>query len=109
MVSITEQYVFAKPFSRDDPTNRNDPLLDEEAERLRSDARCCQRAEHMKKLFLENCDCFCHGDLHTGSVMIKDGQPKVSLEQVILSDSTHPVSSVENGYKLMKEETIVFF
>ena len=79
MVSVTEQYIFVKPFTDNDPTNKHDPLLNKEVEKLRHEStKCCQRAEEMRKVFVECQDCFCHGDLHTGSVMIGDGCSKVS-------------------------------
>lgn len=77
MMSVTEQYVFTKPFINNDPTNKHDPLLNEEVASLRSDKKCCERADQTRKLFKENHDCLCHGDLHTGSVMVKEGQSKV--------------------------------
>lgn len=76
-MGVTEQYVFMKPFAVNDPTNKHDPLLNDEVARLRSDKKCLDRAEEMRKLFVECHDSFCHGDLHTGSVMVKDGQCKV--------------------------------
>ncbi len=79
MVSVTEQYVFVKPFINNDPTNRHDSLLNDEVVQLRCDSMCRQRAEDMRKMFVECKDCLCHGDLHTGSVMIKNGQSKVGL------------------------------
>ena len=80
MVSITEHYIFIKPYHHDDPTNKHHPLLNEKVEELRADKEACQQAEEMRRLFLESQQCLCHGDLHTGSVMVKDGQPKVWLD-----------------------------
>ena len=78
MVTVTEQYIFVKPFVANDPTNKHDPLLNNAVEALRHDSKCHKRAEEMRKMFVENKDCFCHGDLHTGSVMIRNGESKVS-------------------------------
>ena len=80
MVSITEHYIFIKPYHYDDPTNKHHPLLNEKVEELRADKEACQQAEEMRRLFLESQQCLCHGDLHTGSVMVKDRQPKVRLD-----------------------------
>ncbi len=78
MVAVTEQYVFVKPFSQDDQTNNHHSILSGEVERIRGDDRCQKRAEEMRRVFVECKECFCHGDLHTGSVMTHDGQSKVS-------------------------------
>ena len=78
MVEVTEQYVFVKPFTKDDPTNNHNPILNVEVERLGGDERCQKRAEEMRRVFVECKECFCHGDLHTGSVMTHGGQSKVS-------------------------------
>ena len=77
MVSITELYVFVKPYRHEDDTNKQHPLLNEEVLRLRSNKEACQRVESMKKLFLEARQCLCHGDLHTGSVMTHGNDAKV--------------------------------
>ena len=86
MVGITEQYIFTKPFQDDDPTNKHDPLLDSTVKELRGNAAACQRSEEMKKLFTGCRESLCHGDLHTGSVMVdKDNHAKVNKTPTIVS------------------------
>ena len=77
MVSITELYIFVKPYRHEDDTNKHHLLLSDEAQRLRSNKEACQRAKSMKNLFLEARQCLCHGDLHTGSVMTLGNDAKV--------------------------------
>lgn len=91
MVGITEQYVFTKPFQDDDPTNKHDPLLETTVKELRGSTAACQRSEEMKRLFVSCKECLCHGDLHTGSVMVnRDNSAKVSKTQpgVVSHDSS---------------------
>ena len=86
MVEITEQYIFTRPFQDGDPTNKHDPLLDSTVKELRGNAVACQRSEEMKKLFTSCKESLCHGDLHTGSVMVnKDNQAKVNKTPPLLS------------------------
>jgi 5-methylthioribose kinase len=77
MVSITDQYIFTKPYQSADVTNKHDKLLDDEVKSLRDDEVMCQRAEDMRKIFMEVKQCLCHGDLHTGSIMANDGMAKM--------------------------------
>ena len=85
MVGITEQYIFTKPFQDGDATNKHDPLLDSTVKELRGDSAACQRADEMKKLFTNCKESLCHGDLHTGSVMVnKDNQAKVNKPPPLL-------------------------
>ena len=79
MVSITDQYIFTKPYLHDDETNKHHPLLNEEVTKLRADKEACQRAAKMRKMFLEYHQCLCHGDLHTGSVMNRENDAKVLM------------------------------
>lgn len=88
MVAITEQYIFTKPFLDDDQTNRHHQLLNEEARSLRGNKEARLRAEELKKTFTDDHQCLCHGDLHTGSIMIKDGHAKVHTQSSSLKLET---------------------
>lgn len=79
MVAITADYVFTNPFQLDNSLNKHHELLNEAVELLRNDTAVQERAAQLKKLFLEKQECLCHGDLHTGSVMVKGQSSKVIL------------------------------
>ena len=78
MVAITRDYVFTNPFQQSNPLNHHQQLLDSAVLELRNDKAALERAAEMKRLFLEQKDCLCHGDLHTGSVMVQGEMAKVS-------------------------------
>jgi len=44
---------------------------------MQSNKELSERAKELKKLFQESKECFLHGDLHTGSVMVTNGDTKV--------------------------------
>ena len=79
MVAITAEYVFTNPFQQDNSLNKHHELLNKAVELLRNDTTVQERAVQLKTLFLEKQECLCHGDLHTGSVMIKDQSSKVIM------------------------------
>ena len=85
MVAITAEYVFTNPFQQANPLNKHDALLDKAVQELRNDTTALDRAAQLKRLFLESKECLCHGDLHTGSVMVKGQSAKVSLYSVSCS------------------------
>lgn len=77
MCSLTDQYVFTRPFTKGDSTNR---CTAEVAERLASvygDQDILTAAQKMRAIFLEKKECLLHGDLHTGSIFIKDQDVKM--------------------------------
>ena len=76
-MTLTEKFIFTYPFLSDNKTNRHHQLLNEEVELLRNNKEVCRKVEEMKKLFIEEHQCLCHGDLHTGSVMVSSSHPKV--------------------------------
>jgi len=79
MVSITAEYVFTNPFQLKNPLNHHDQMLDSAAQELKSDTTALEGAAQLKTHFLEGKECLCHGDLHTGSVMVKGQSAKVRL------------------------------
>ena len=74
---MTKEIIFTKPFILAKIPGTNGIHLNTEAAKLRSDVKCMERVKQLKTLAMECNDCFIHGDLHTGSVMVKDGQFKV--------------------------------
>ena len=79
MVAITADYVFTNPFQQGNSLNKHHELLNEAVDLLRNDTVVQERAVQLKTLFLQNKECLCHGDLHTGSVMVKGQSSKVIL------------------------------
>lgn len=72
MISLTQQYVFTRPFKSDDETNRCSDALKERLDTVHKDQQVLDTANTMLKLFLEKKECLLHGDLHTGSILVKD-------------------------------------
>lgn len=77
MVNLTEQYVFSRPFTKDDPTNRCSDKVKERIHLVYEDQTVLSAAARMKQLFLTKKECLCHGDLHTSSIMVDSSSAKV--------------------------------
>ncbi|KAL3877376.1 hypothetical protein ACJMK2_035094 [Sinanodonta woodiana] len=71
MVSLTEQYIFTRPFTRGDPTNRCSEGVQGRLDMVYNDQDVMTAVQNFKKLFLEKKEALVHGDLHTGSLMVK--------------------------------------
>ena len=69
---ITEDLVFTEPYG-DHPNNRDDSSLAEAVTALRSDRRVRDAVSRLKLEFTTRADALVHGDLHTGSIMVGDG------------------------------------
>lgn len=67
---ITEDLVFTEPYV-DHPHNSVAPAVTPEVERLRADARLVARVGELKYRFVTSGQALVHGDLHTGSVMVR--------------------------------------
>lgn len=78
LVSLTEQYIFTKPFDKSDSTNRLSEDISSSLPQLYDNPRVLEAADVMKNIFLTKKECLLHGDLHTGSVMVDGGNSKVS-------------------------------
>jgi 5-methylthioribose kinase len=74
---ITEQLVFTDPYY-DAPMNRHtSPQLDGLVARLRADVDLKVAAQQMKLKFCNHAETLVHGDLHTGSIMAREGEARV--------------------------------
>jgi 5-methylthioribose kinase len=73
---VTEELVFTAPY-RDAASNRYDEELVTLARGLRSDRALRAAAAKMRFAFKSRAEALIHGDLHTGSVMVKEGDTKV--------------------------------
>ena len=76
MQAITADYVFTFPFTEHE-TNFWTPGLEPEVQRLKADTDFLEQTEHLKQIFLTAQQGITHGDLHTGSVLVKDNTAKV--------------------------------
>lgn len=76
MQSITADYVFTLPFIEHE-TNFWTKGLESEVLRLKADDTFLQQAQNLKTVFLTAQQGLTHGDLHTGSIMVKGNSAKV--------------------------------
>ena len=76
MQSITADYVFTFPFMEHE-TNFYSDGLELDVKRLKTDDVFLQHARNLKSIFLTEQHGLTHGDLHTGSIMVKDDAAKV--------------------------------
>ena len=76
MQTITADYVFTFPFIEHE-TNFYTEGLEADVKRLKTDAVFLQQARNLKTKFLTAQHGLTHGDLHTGSIMVKDNSAKV--------------------------------
>jgi 5-methylthioribose kinase len=76
LCDITEALVFTEPYF-DAPRNRHTPGLDRLAAELRSDAGLKIEAQRLKAAFAARAETLLHGDLHTGSVMVRGDRARV--------------------------------
>jgi 5-methylthioribose kinase len=72
MCAITEKLIFTDPYTVSD-MNRWTPQLEAYAVGIRSDGELKVAVAYLKTLFLTRTQSLLHGDLHTGSVMVKEG------------------------------------
>lgn len=76
-MALTEQYVFIGPFNKDEPTNHCSDQIKSQSHLIYDDPDVLSAAAQMKRIFLDKKECLIHGDLHTGSVMVKESNAKV--------------------------------
>lgn len=74
--AITEDLVFTAPYI-DAETNRIDEAGEDLAAELRADAGLRSAAAALRWEFRTRTEALLHGDLHSGSVMVRDGSAKV--------------------------------
>ncbi|XP_019619224.1 PREDICTED: uncharacterized protein LOC109466063 [Branchiostoma belcheri] len=79
MVSLTEQYIFTRPFQKDDPTNHSSEPITAILHLVHDDTELLSIVGKFKRLFLEKRECLVHGDLHSGSVLVRPGDGSVKV------------------------------
>jgi len=77
LCDITESLVFSDPYF-DAPMNRHTtPQLDGVVAKIRADRDLKVEAQRLKHLFAANAETLLHGDLHSGSIMVTDGETRI--------------------------------
>ncbi|CAH1795482.1 unnamed protein product [Owenia fusiformis] len=78
MVELTNNFIFTYPFIKDQPTNKiADQVLRKANAIVYDSPRLLENAAKMKQIFLTKKEALVHGDLHSGSVMVKEDSIKV--------------------------------
>ena len=77
LCDITENLVFSDPYFEAAMNRHTTPQLDGLVAELRRDRDLKVEAQRMKHLFASKAETLCHGDLHTGSVMVTDDETRV--------------------------------
>lgn len=77
LCDITENLVFSDPYFEAEMNRHTSPQLDDLVAELRRDRDLKVEAQRMKHLFASKAETLCHGDLHTGSVMVTDDETRV--------------------------------
>ena len=77
LCDITENLVFSDPYFEAKLNHHTTPQLDPIVAELRADRELKVEAQRLKHLFSAKTETLCHGDLHTGSVMVTDDETRV--------------------------------
>ena len=77
LVRITVDLVFCDPYRSSARNHHTSPHLDEVVAELRGDSRLKVAAAHFGMKFLNEAQALVHGDLHSGSVMVTEGNTRV--------------------------------
>jgi len=77
LVRITVDLVFCDPYRFNERNRHTSPQLDEIVADLRSDGRLKVGAARFGQKFLNEVQALVHGDLHSGSVMVTEGDTRV--------------------------------
>ncbi|HEY8343466.1 MAG TPA: S-methyl-5-thioribose kinase [Calditerricola sp.] len=76
MCKITEDLVFSHPYYKAD-TNQFNPLIRDAVEALWQNGELKREVAKLKDVFMTKAQALIHGDLHTGSIMVKADSTKV--------------------------------
>jgi 5-methylthioribose kinase len=77
LVRITVDLVFCDPYRSSERNRHTSPQLDEIVAELRADSRLKVAAARFGQRFLNEAQALVHGDLHSGSVMVTEGDTRV--------------------------------
>jgi S-methyl-5-thioribose kinase len=73
LCALTEQVIFQDPYTDTAINRHTSPQLDAAAADLRADVPAKAAAFKLKQKFCQNAEALIHGDLHTGSIMVRGG------------------------------------
>ncbi len=85
MRQLMSELLFDRPFDPMDATNHCQPRLLAAAESMRKDTHVLENVAKIKKAFLTQNDCLCHGDLSPDNILVVPSQFRVRtlpLDQV---------------------------
>ena len=71
------ELLFDRPFNPEEKSNTYNPQLTSDVERIRGDGEVLSQVAKLKRAFLQQNDCLCHGDLATDNVMVTGAQFRV--------------------------------
>ena len=77
LCKITEDLIFTEPYTIAENNRWTSPQLDPYAARLREDGDLKAAVSRLKLRFMGEAQALIHGDLHTGSVMVTQGDTRV--------------------------------
>lgn len=77
LCDITENLVFTDPYYEAELNRHTAPQLDALVAELRADRDLKVEAQKLKHMFAANAETLVHGDLHSGSIMVTDGDTRV--------------------------------
>ncbi|MBO6637743.1 MAG: S-methyl-5-thioribose kinase [Roseitalea sp.] len=77
LCDITENLVFTDPYFDAEMNRYTTPQLDGVVAELRRDEQLKIVAQHFKRAFTARAETMCHGDLHTGSIMVTGDQARI--------------------------------
>lgn len=77
LCDITENLVFSDPYFEASLNRHTTPQLDPLVAELRADRDLKVEAQRLKHLFSAKAETLCHGDLHTGSIMVTEEETRV--------------------------------
>lgn len=77
LCDITENLVFTDPYFAAALNRHTTPQLDGIVAELRADRDLKVEAQRLKHLFAANAETLLHGDLHSGSIMVTEGETRV--------------------------------
>lgn len=103
-MKLTDTYIFTDPFSRTGESNRWSSLLNSHIESVYGDKELLSIVKKFQKLFHEKKEALIHGDLHTGSAMVRDKDIRVSYIRFFLTSmwKVLNVFGYEHEYKTYK-------
>jgi 5-methylthioribose kinase len=77
LCDITENLVFSDPYFDAKMNRHTSPQLDKLVAELRADRDLKVEAQRLKHIFAANAETLLHGDLHSGSIMVTDGDTRM--------------------------------